>query len=290
MQSKEKEMDYLTFMEYYFHLTECFRFAIELQKELLQKEGTKVGKVLECFSGMNAHIEKLPPLSRKEINELEKKVKDRIEHYKEYGDPRYPLDRKDKGMLQVTVVELMEILHSLQIIGIKSMQDPSELKIVPAKKFPNKIVVKMGEKRVDIDRTFVIGRVSEGDKDHIAIRDFPYEMSFKELMDLVESEELDKFKVRYKSDIELERRFDEFLSASKIHLVIWHDGSCFRMADISRTYTIVEIDGDKRRITGYRAHRAYINQPILALPLGKQNKIWICGTPDETPIEISTQI
>jgi hypothetical protein len=216
-----REMDYLTFMKYYFHLTECFRFAIELQKELL-KETTKVGEILGCFSGMNVHIEKLPPLSRKEINELEKKVKDCIEHYKEYGDPRYPLEPKDKGMLHITVIELMEILHSLQVIGIKSIQDPSELKIVPAKKFPNKIVVKMGEKKVDIDRTFVIGRVSEGDKDYIAIRDFPYEMSFKELMSLVESEELDMFRVRYKSDIELKRRFDDYLRASRIHLVIWH--------------------------------------------------------------------
>ena len=277
-------MDYLTFMKYYFHLTGCFRFAIELQKELLQKEETKVGKVLECFSGMNAHIEKLPPLSRKEINELEKKVKDCIEHYKEYGDPRYPLEPKDKGMLQITVIELMEILHSLQVIGVKSIQDPSEL-IVPAKKFPNKIVVKMGEMKRDMDETFVIGRVSEGDKDYIAIRKFPYEMSFKELMGLVESE--DKFKVRYKSDIKLKGRFDEHLRASRIHLVIWHDGSCYRMADVSRTYTIVEIDGDRRRITGYRA---YINQPLLTQPLGKQNKIWICGTPDETPVEIFTQI
>jgi archaellum component FlaC len=278
----DKEMDYLTFMEYYFHLTECFRFAIELQKELL-KEKTKVGEILGCFSGMNAHIEKLPQLSRKEINELGKKVKDCIEHYKEYGDPRYPLEPKDKEMLQITVIELMEILHSLQVIGIKSIQDPSEL-IVPAKKFPNKIAVKMGEMKRDMDETFVIGRVSEGDKDYIAIRKFPYEMSFKELMGLVESE--DKFKVRYKFDIELKGRF-KYLRASRIHLVIWHDGSCYRMADISRTYTIVDIDGDRRRIAGYRAS---INQPLLTLPLGKQNKIWICGTPDETPVEIFTQI
>jgi len=277
-------MDYLALLKYYYHLAVCFRFAINLQKELLEKT-TKVSEVIGCLNEIMEKTERLLPLSQKEINNLKEIVKNRIEYCKKkYGSLRYPLESEDREeLLRITVPSIMESLYSLLIIGVESVKDPSELKIVPARKFPNKIVVKMGEKKVLMDETFVIGRVSEGDKDYIAIRKFPYEMSFKELMGLVESE--DKFKVRYKSDIELKRRFDEYLRASRIHLVIWHDGSCYRMADVSRTYTIVEIDENRYRIAGYRT---YINQLLLTQPLGKQNKIWICGTPDETPVEIFT--
>jgi hypothetical protein len=283
-----REMDYLALLKYYRHLAECFKFAVNLQKELLEKTTKgmmEVGEVIEYLNGIMEEVEKLFPLSREEINNLEEKVRGRIEYYdKKYGSLRYPLEPEDrKELLRITVPSIMRSLYRLLMIGVESVKDPSELKIVPARKFPNKIVVKMGEKKVLMDETFVIGRVSEGDKDYIAIRKFPYEMSFKELMSLVESE--DKFKVRYKSDIELKRRFDEYLRASRIHLVIWHDGSCYRMADVSRTYTIVEIDENRYRIAGYRT---YINQPLLTQPLGKQNKIWICGTPDETPVEIFT--
>jgi hypothetical protein len=283
-----REMDYLALLKYYYNLAACFRFAVNLQKELLEKEKTiKVGDVIEYFNGMMENIKKLFPLSQKEINDLEERIEECIEYYNnKYKSIRYPLEPEDREvLLRTTVPSTMERLYSLLTIGVESVKDPSEPRVVPVTKFPNKIVVKMGEKKVDMDETFVIGRVSEGGKDYIAIRRFPYGMSFKELMGLVESE--DKFKVRYKSDIELKRRFGEYLRASRIHLVIWYDGSHYRMADVSRTYTIVEIDGNRYRIAGYRPYKD-LPIPILTQPLGKQNKIWICGTPEETPVEIFT--
>ncbi|MEM2294564.1 MAG: hypothetical protein QXX41_14940 [Nitrososphaerota archaeon] len=233
---------------------------------------------------MEIHLKDLP-LLRKEVSSFRKKyeaIRDNVK--KEYSeDFRTPLRTKDLELLKIELVGLLEYVYSLIATGLQSLPNPSTL--IYAKLFPDnlKLKIKIRKEETYINRAFTIGR---GDDDCIWIRQVPFRMSLEDLIEKAESASgIKEFPVFFKSQEKIEREEYKVIT-SRIHVVIYYDDSYFRIIDVSNSGTIVEIDGDAQRLVGYRA-RPYM--PLLSLPLGEKNKLWIdpIKGAEGTPIEIT---
>ena len=199
-----------------------------------------------------------------------------------YSSLRTPLGPDDQVLLRIQLMKWLESVYSWIATGLDSL--PSSSTLIYAGTFPEnlKLRVKIGRDEKDVDRAFTIGRL---DDDCIGMRSLPYGMSLTELVEKAKSsDEISRFPIILRSREKIERRDYETVT-SRIHVVIYHDRHCFRIFDVSNSETIVEIDGEARRLIGYRA-RPYI---LLSLPLGESNKLWIDPIKGATgtPIEIT---
>jgi len=275
-----------------YHLSEIIRHAISLLRIL--EEEAEASKVLECLSSMDVHSKEIPPYGQ--ISSFKEHFREMAEYIKNQyiSDLRKELTSNDKTFLRLKIVELLERAHSLMVTGIGSFQNPSKLEI-PVIPFPSnfELTVKIGSLEKVINRTFVIGRVGDF---FIGLREFPYEMSFEELIDkLAREETLRDFPVMFSSKVKLE--IPQFgTGSSRVHVVVYYDkvSDRFRVLDVSRSFTIVEVDGYGSMLIGARSLpksvlRMLRNLPVLmSLPLGNENKIWIDPLKGRsgTPVEI----
>ena len=281
-------VSYLVPRDFSYHLSEISRGLVNLLKYILEreKEGGEIAasEVLSKLAPLEVHFENLP-LLRGEVSsfraEYENMKRMVIERYSD--DLQAPLRPNDREKLKITLAGLLEYVYMLIAKGIGTILSPST--VIYARKFPEnlKLKVKIGKEEVTVDRTFIIGRLSG---DYIGLRIVPYQMSLKELAEKAKSEkEIEIFPVLLRSQEKVERK-EGYPTASRFHVVVFHDGSCFRVFDISSSETIVEIDGDARKLIG---HRANPFMPLLSLPLGESNKIWIDPVKGVkgTPVEIT---
>ncbi|OYT28591.1 MAG: hypothetical protein B6U95_03875 [Thermofilum sp. ex4484_82] len=275
-----------------YHLSEIIRHAISLLRIL--EEEAEASKVLECLSSMDVHSKEIPPYGQ--ISSFKEHFREMAEYIKNQyiSDLRKELTSNDRTFLRLKIVELLERAHSLMVTGIGSFQNPSKLEI-PVIPFPSnfELTVKIGSLEKVINRTFVIGRVGDF---FIGLREFPYRMSFEELIDkLAREETLRDFPVMFSSKVKLE--MPQFgTSSSRVHAVVYYDEASdrFRVLDVSRSFTIVEVDGYGSMLIGARSLpksvlRMLRNLPVLmSLPLGNENKIWIDPLKGKsgTPVEI----
>jgi len=275
-----------------YHLSEIIRHAISLLRIL--EEEVEASKVLECLSSMDIHSKEIPPYGQ--ISSFKEHFREMTEYIKNQyiSDLRKELTSNDRTFLRLKIVELLECAHSLMVTGIGSFQNPSKLEI-PVIPFPSnsELRIKIGNLEKVINRTFVIGRVGDF---FIGLREFPYRMSFEELIDkLAREETLRDFPVMFSSKVKLE--MPQFgTSSSRVHVVVYYDEASdrFRVLDVSRSFTIVEVDGYGSMLIGARSLprsvlRMLRNLPVLmSLPLGNENKVWIDPLKGRsgTPVEI----
>jgi len=281
-------VSYLVPRDFSYHLSEIGRGLVNLLEFILEREseggGIAAAEVLRKLAPIEVHFENLS-LLRGEVRSFRDKYDAMkrmiIEEYS--ADLRTPLSPNHREILKITLAGLLEYVYLLIAKGLGTFLSPST--VVYARKFPEnlKLKVKIGEVEGIIDRTFIIGRLSD---DYVGVRIVPYQMSLKELAEKAKSEtEIEGFPILFRSREKVERK-EGYPTASRLHVVVFHDGSCFRIFDISNSETIVEIDGDARKLIGHRA-RPYL--PLLSLPLGESNKFWIDPVKGVkgTPVEIT---
>ena len=280
-------VSYLVPRDFSYNLSEIGRGLVNLLEYILkrEKEGGEIvaSEVLSKLAQIEVHFENFP-LLRGEVSSFRARYETMKRIIEKYSDDlQAPLRPNDREELKITLAGLLEYVYMLIAKGIGTILSPST--VIYARKFPEnlKLKVKIGKEEVTVDRTFVIGRLSG---DYIGLRIVPYHMSLKELAEKANSEkEIEGFPVLLKSQEKVERK-EGYPTASRFHVVVFHDGSCFRVFDISSSETIVEIDGDARKLIG---HRANPFMPLLSLPLGESNKIWIDPVKGVkgTPVEIT---
>jgi hypothetical protein len=272
--------------DFSYHLSEIGRGLVNLLEYLLENEDRDIpaGDFLRRLVPIEIHSGNLPLLLR-EIDLFQKKYEAMKNMVKEnYSrDIRTPLTSNDRVLIKITLAELLEHAYSLITTGLGSLPSPSTN--IPAGIFPKslRLKVKIGKDETVINKTFAIGRLEE---DYIGIRSIPYEMSLRELIEKAENDtEIRRFPILFKSREKIERK-EYWPITSRIHVIIYHDGHHFRILDISSSETIVEIDGKSRKLIG---HRAKPYMPLLSLPLGENNKLWIDPIREATgtPIEIT---
>jgi hypothetical protein len=274
-----------------YRLAEISRHLVILLEALLKPENIMVETVLRHLSLIEVHLENIRSSQEeiKKFQEIYNVLRKNIEE--KYEDIRTTLSEQDRVRIRIESITLLECILSLMVTGVKSFIGLSDL--IPSKKFPKILKVRIGRQEIDMDKTFVIGRVSEKGEDYICIRVFPYNMKLSQLKEIAKNEEKIKslFTIRLKSEIKLESRFG--VKASRIHVIIYYDetSQVFRILDASSSETIVEIDGEGHNLIGLRTVPDILQIPQVVLPLGKNNKIWIDpllkmrGTPVEIIIK-----
>jgi hypothetical protein len=270
-----EELSYLTLtlLDFSYHLSQISRGLVDLLKYVLdlekKREKIVASEVLGKLVQIDVHFQYLP-MFRGEVRQFRdtyEELRRLINLYSE--DLQAPLSPDHQQALKIYLAKLLEYVYLLIAKGLGTFLNPSTL--IRAGKFPEnlRLKVKIGEDEVVVDRTFVLGRLSD---DYLGLRIVPYQMSLQELVEKAKSDtEIEKFPVLFKSRVKIERR-EYYPITSRLHVVVFYDGVCLRIFDISSSETIIEIDGDARRLIGYRANPYMLP---LSLPLGESNKIWI---------------
>lgn len=279
---------YLIPWTFYYHLSMIGEGLVSSLQLLQDREEIEASKFLKSIKPLDVHFKNLF-LSQREVSlfrERYEKLIKKVEEIYKYGrgdepkDLRSTLDPNDREEFQIQLTILLKDVFSLMTTsslmatGLRPEEpkDPSNFEIC-VEPFPleQNLIVKIGESEWRLKEAFIIGRTDDG---YIGIRRF-YSMKLEELEDKAnDDEQLHKnFPVIYKSKEKLgeDRRAAR---ASRIHVVIFYNtrSSNFWMIDVSSSETIVEIDGRRFKSIG---RRTKINLPLLLLPLGKNNKLWI---------------